>query len=173
MTVDHHQVSFDGASLIHGELDLVEALDLDARLSADAAQLKEWGSEASLDARRAEALGNLARGEMVSSGGFETGAARLPQPPVGAERLPRPPVGAERLPQPPVARRPITLYLHLDPRDPFGRHPGSRGRPAVARVTRVTPMPWGTGLMRASPTAAQRWKDGRRWHVPRVRSGNG
>ncbi|MGO4257741.1 DUF222 domain-containing protein [Marmoricola sp. RAF53] len=111
VTVDHHQVSFEGTSLIHGELDLVDALDLDARLSADAAQLKEWGSEASLDARRAEALGNLARGEMVLPGGFETGAARLPQPPVGAERLP----------QPPVARRPVTLYLHLDPRDPFGR----------------------------------------------------
>ncbi|MGO4256027.1 DUF222 domain-containing protein [Marmoricola sp. RAF53] len=141
VAVDHHQVSFEGTSLIHGELDLVDALDLDARLSADAAQLKEWGSEASLDARRAEALGNLARGEMVLPGGFETGAARLPQPPVGAgrlpqppvgagrlpqppvgaARLPRPPVGAERLPQPPAPRRPITLYLHLDPREPFGR----------------------------------------------------
>ncbi|MGO4258028.1 DUF222 domain-containing protein, partial [Marmoricola sp. RAF53] len=30
VTVDHHQVSFEGTSLIHGELDLVDALDLDA-----------------------------------------------------------------------------------------------------------------------------------------------
>ncbi|MGO4258055.1 DUF222 domain-containing protein [Marmoricola sp. RAF53] len=112
VTVDHHQVSFEGTSLIHGELDLVDALDLDARLSADAAQLKEWGSEASLDARRAEALGNLARGELPlpSSSLVEEAAQRPSRNPASQEAT-----------APPAPRRPITLYLHLDPRDPFGR----------------------------------------------------
>ena len=63
--VDHHQVSFAGTSLIHGELDLADALDLDAAVGARAAQLKDLGCTESLDVRRAMAVGELARRQLA------------------------------------------------------------------------------------------------------------
>ncbi|MBO9519976.1 MAG: DUF222 domain-containing protein [Nocardioidaceae bacterium] len=63
LTIDHQQISFHGTSLIHGELDLADALDLDKALQAGAEQLKAFGSEESLDVRRSLALGHLARGD--------------------------------------------------------------------------------------------------------------
>lgn len=65
VTVSHQQVSFNGTSQIYGELDLVDALDLDQALRAGAQQLADLGSDSSLDVRRSEALGNLARGELT------------------------------------------------------------------------------------------------------------
>ena len=67
VVVDHRQVSFVGTSSIYGALDLADALDLDQRLTQDAEALKAAGCEASLDARRAMALGRLARGETTST----------------------------------------------------------------------------------------------------------
>ncbi|HET6153987.1 MAG TPA: HNH endonuclease signature motif containing protein, partial [Marmoricola sp.] len=61
--VDHRQVSFLGTSAVHASLDLADALDLDAALAAGAEALKLAGSQDPLDARRAAALGSLARGE--------------------------------------------------------------------------------------------------------------
>jgi 5-methylcytosine-specific restriction endonuclease McrA len=61
--IDHEQASFAGTSLIRGELDLADALDLETALQAGAAQLKDLGSEESLGARRSIALGALARGD--------------------------------------------------------------------------------------------------------------
>lgn len=63
VNIDLEQVSFNGTCRIDAELDLADALDLDARLSDDAAGLKDLGSEQSLDVRRAIALGHLARGD--------------------------------------------------------------------------------------------------------------
>lgn len=63
VVIDHRQVSFVGTSAVFGALDLVDALDLDARLDREAEVLKHEGCEASLDARRAMALGRLARDE--------------------------------------------------------------------------------------------------------------
>jgi len=65
VTIDHKQISFFGTSQITGELDFLDALDLEKALQAGAEQLKELGSELGLDARRAAALGNLARGELT------------------------------------------------------------------------------------------------------------
>lgn len=65
VTVDHREATLTGTSLLSGELDLADALDLDAALSEGAAALKELGSEQPLDARRAAALGYLARGQRV------------------------------------------------------------------------------------------------------------
>jgi len=67
VVIDHRQVSFVGTSTIYGALDLADALDLDARLGRDAATLAAEGCDASLDARRAMALGRLARGETTNT----------------------------------------------------------------------------------------------------------
>ncbi|MFL6063000.1 MAG: HNH endonuclease [Marmoricola sp.] len=61
--ISHQHVSFQGTSLISGELDLRDAIDLDQVLQAGAAQLKDLGSADSLGARRSIALGALARGQ--------------------------------------------------------------------------------------------------------------
>ena len=63
--IDHTQVSFDGTSRIEGELDLADALDLDAALTRGAEALKTAGSDASLDVRRAMAAGDLARRQLT------------------------------------------------------------------------------------------------------------
>jgi hypothetical protein len=63
-TVEHTRVSFDGTSLVHGELDLADALDLEAAISHGAAVRAELGSTDTLDVRRAAAAGDLARGQL-------------------------------------------------------------------------------------------------------------
>ncbi|MCW2847706.1 MAG: endonuclease [Marmoricola sp.] len=61
----HDQVSFNGTTRIEGELDLADALDLDAALSAEAEQLALAGSNESLDVRRAMAVGEIARQQLA------------------------------------------------------------------------------------------------------------
>jgi hypothetical protein len=90
--VDHHQVSFAGTSVIHGEVDLADALDFDAVLAAGAERLKDLGCAESLDVRRAMALGELARTQLALD--LQPGDADEAQP-----RRKR--------------RRPVTLYVHL------------------------------------------------------------
>ena len=65
VTVSHDQVSFWGTSRVEGELDLPDALDLEAALQAGARALKDLGSTEPLDVRRSHALGALARGEVT------------------------------------------------------------------------------------------------------------
>ncbi len=48
------------------EVDLADALDLDTALSVGAARLADLGSAASLDVRRSEALGEMARHQLVA-----------------------------------------------------------------------------------------------------------
>ena len=64
-TIDHQQVSFDGTSQIHGELDLADALDLDAALAQGARTLRALGSTESLDVRRSIAAGQIARNQLA------------------------------------------------------------------------------------------------------------
>ncbi|MFZ2016176.1 MAG: hypothetical protein WAV00_20340 [Nocardioides sp.] len=59
--VDHEQVSFAGTSRVYGELDLGDALDLEAAVAAGAEELARLGSTETLDVRRAQAVGDLAR----------------------------------------------------------------------------------------------------------------
>ena len=54
-------LSLAGTARVWGELDLADALDLDAAVAAGAEQLKALGSTESLDVRRAAAVGELAR----------------------------------------------------------------------------------------------------------------
>src|SRR3954452_497736 len=62
--VHTHQVSFEGTVWVGAEVDLADALDLDTALSAGAARLADLGSTASLDVRRSEALGEIARRQL-------------------------------------------------------------------------------------------------------------
>ncbi|WP_191279007.1 HNH endonuclease signature motif containing protein [Nocardioides flavus (ex Wang et al. 2016)] len=61
VTVHDQDVHFAGTMRIEAEVDLADALDLDRAVAHDAATQKALGSTESLDARRAKALGNLAR----------------------------------------------------------------------------------------------------------------
>ncbi len=63
--VDHDQVSFAGTSLVTGELDLADALDLDDAIRGIAAQLGDLGSTEPLDVRRSVAAGELARRQLA------------------------------------------------------------------------------------------------------------
>ncbi len=61
----HQQVSFTGTTTIEGELDLADALDLDAAITRGAEALRAAGSTDSLDVRRAIAAGELARRQLA------------------------------------------------------------------------------------------------------------
>ncbi len=92
-TIDHDQVSFAGTSVVHGEVDLADALDLDQAVGHRAAHLKELGCTESLDVRRAMAIGDLARRQLALD-------LEVPgQPSAGPARLRK--------------SRDIVLYLHL------------------------------------------------------------
>ena len=54
-----------GHRWVQAEVDLADALDLDTALSAGAARLADLGSAASLDGRRSEALGEMARHQLA------------------------------------------------------------------------------------------------------------
>src|SRR6476659_4342391 len=58
------QVSFEGTVWVEAEVDLADALDLDTALSVGAARLADLGSAATLDVRRSEALGQMARHQL-------------------------------------------------------------------------------------------------------------
>ncbi len=64
-TCTPHQVSFEGTVWVRGQVDLADALDLDTALSVGAARLADLGSAASLDVRRSEALGEMARHQLA------------------------------------------------------------------------------------------------------------
>ncbi len=82
-TIEANQVSFTGTSLVSGELDLADALDLEDAIGGIAAQLADVGSTESLDVRRAVAAGERARRQLTldlsldgGAGGFEARGAR-------------------------------------------------------------------------------------------------
>lgn len=65
VTFHHHQVSLNGTTWMQAQLDLADALDLDAAITAGAEQLRLAGSAKSLDVRRAIAAGQLARRQLA------------------------------------------------------------------------------------------------------------
>lgn len=107
--IDHHQISFTGTALVHGELDLADALDLDDALRGIAAELGELGCAESLDVRRSLAAGELARRQLaldLTGSAHDTGKSGQP------------------------ARRPLrktVLHLHLS-------HAALTGHDTVGRV---------------------------------------
>ena len=95
-TIHHQQVSFDGTSRIEGELDLADALDLDAALTRGAETLKAGGSTESLDVRRSIAAGELARHQLALDLNTTT-----------------PENHQDDAPQKTVKPRQVVLYVHL------------------------------------------------------------
>ncbi len=63
--IDTTNTSLNGTASVWGELDVADALDLDAAVSAGAEHLKALGSTDSLDVRRATAVGDLARAQQT------------------------------------------------------------------------------------------------------------
>ena len=61
--IDLDQVGVDGRVRVEGDVDLADALDLEAAVAADAHAQLLLGSTDSLDVRRARAVGNLARNQ--------------------------------------------------------------------------------------------------------------
>jgi hypothetical protein len=108
--IDHDQVSFAGTARVHGELDLADALDLEDTIASGAAQLAALGNTESLDVRRSQAVGILARGQHAldltspvpepaeGSTGATTGAVSTGPTTGKAGRF---------------AKREVVLYVHL------------------------------------------------------------
>ena len=63
-TIGTAQTTLQGTADVWGTLDAADALDLDAAVSAGADALKQLGSTESLDVRRAQAVGALARRQL-------------------------------------------------------------------------------------------------------------
>jgi hypothetical protein len=140
-TLDTHQPSLTGTSTVHGELDVADALDLDAAVTAGAQALKDLGSTASLDVRRATAVGDLARRQLTLD---------LNTAPDGSSDEPTPVAPAETSKLKVRKPRQVVLYVHLAdaavvpgaPRGGVragGEHAGSGARrtdPAMVRQPR-------------------------------------
>jgi len=75
VTIETEQPSFAGTALVHAELDLTDALDLETAIAAGAQTLRELGCTDTLDVRRAAALGELARGDLTLALNGETADA--------------------------------------------------------------------------------------------------
>ena len=112
---------------VEGDLDLADALDLDAALAADAHQQLLLGSTESLDVRRSIAAGNLARNQ----------------------QHPRPQLDADDQPTAGVAGVQVVLHVHLERRrrssapagSPGSRRPPARSPPNRSACGAATPTP--------------------------------
>ena len=65
MTVDREQVAYAGTLRVEAELDLADAHDLEVAVAQGAETFKALGSTEGLGARRAKALGQLARHQLA------------------------------------------------------------------------------------------------------------
>ncbi len=109
-TIEHTRVSFDGTSLVHGELDLADALDLEAAISHGAAVRSALGSTDTLDVRRSLAAGDLARGQLaLDLGAAQTAAETTAE--TTAETRTNPTAGPTGRAAPP--NRQVVLFVHL------------------------------------------------------------
>jgi hypothetical protein len=99
VTVNKDDVHYAGTLRIEAEVDIADALDLDRAVAHHAATQKALGSELPLDARRAKALGELARTQTaldlafqdggVEGGGFEVRGVHPEEPRDEASRRAR------------------------------------------------------------------------------------
>jgi 5-methylcytosine-specific restriction endonuclease McrA len=110
-TIEHHQVSFNGTSQITGELDLADALDLDAAVSQGAEALRALGSTESLDVRRSIAAGQIARNQLALDLAPETDADTATTRWSSSERSER--TDETTTPNKGTKPRQVVLYVHL------------------------------------------------------------
>jgi hypothetical protein len=115
VTVYEQLVSFTGTMTVAAELDIADALDLEAAVAAGAQQRAQLGSAESLDVRRAQAVGDLARGQHPLDLTADEEAGE--QIPAGPRVMPR------------VAPRQVVLHVHLS-------HAALAGTDPVARLER-------------------------------------
>jgi hypothetical protein len=95
VTVFEQAVSFTGTMAVAAELDIADALDLEGAVATGAQHRAALGSQLPLDVRRAQALGDLARGQ-----------AGLP---LDLELAP----GEDQQAAPRVKPRQVVFYVHL------------------------------------------------------------
>jgi hypothetical protein len=143
VTVDTDDVHYAGTLRIEAEVDIADALDLDRALAHKAEEQKALGSLLPLDARRAKALGDLARTQTalelafqdgggveaggveaggveaggVEAGGVEAGGVHPEEPRDEASRRARTSTteGAETVEQPRLpAARAVVIHAHFD-----------------------------------------------------------
>ena len=103
VTIHDEDVHFAGTVRLEAEVDLADGLDLHRALAHGAATIKSLGSELPLDARRAKALGDLARTQTaldLHASGFEARSARTS-------------TTEDDGPELPVARE-VVLHAHFD-----------------------------------------------------------
>jgi hypothetical protein len=89
VTIHDQLVSFTGTMTVEAELDIADALDLDAAVAFGAERRAALGSTEPLDVRRAQAVGDLARGQLMLDLSADTQQTR------------------------PVEPRQVVLYVHL------------------------------------------------------------
>ncbi|GAB2856160.1 HNH endonuclease [Nocardioides pacificus] len=126
--VDTDQVSYDGTMAIRGELDIADAMDLDAAVAAGAEAQRALGSEEPLDVRRAKAVADLARRQLAfdlnttsdDPGATDDVAAPAQRGGSDSPLAPDQPRSSTPAPDGPAptrgtARRPrqVVLYVHL------------------------------------------------------------
>ncbi|QBX56578.1 HNH endonuclease [Nocardioides seonyuensis] len=116
VTLEKDVVSRCGTISVNACLDLADALDLDLTLAQRAAALKALGSTESLDARRATALGHLARTQtsldLAGLLGHESSVVEDGQPPSVVEQSSVVEEAPQRRLETPAARQ-LVLHIHL------------------------------------------------------------
>ena len=117
VTVHDQLVSFTGTMRVEAELDIADALDFDAAVAAGAAQRLELGSIESSDVRRAQAVGDLARGQLS----LEIATAGPPSDAVPPQR-PKP--------------RQVVLHVHLSEAAVRGEDPSPTRERRQSRLRR-------------------------------------
>ncbi|MFC6287815.1 DUF222 domain-containing protein [Nocardioides sp. GCM10027113] len=112
------QATLDGTVDVHGVLEAADAMDLEHAVADLATQLRQLGSEESLDVRRSKAVGELARGaQTLDLTGSDDGDSETD--------------GPRRLHRRPTRRRKISLVIHVSEdavvgAGPLGRVEGLR-----------------------------------------------
>lgn len=115
VTIHDQLVSYTGTMRVEADLDLADALDLDTAVAMGAQQRAALGSTAPLDVRRAQALGDLARGQ------------------VALDFLPRD--DTPTVPAVTVKPRQVVLYAHLTDQALAGLDPVARLERGNMQVT--------------------------------------
>jgi hypothetical protein len=115
VTVYDQLVSFTGTMTVAAELDIADALDLEAAVTAGAQHRADLGSTEPLDVRRAHAIGDLARGQHP-----------LDLPRTADDEAPS---------TPKMQPRQVVLYVHLSDAALTGHDPVARLERGDALVT--------------------------------------
>ena len=125
-TIETQSNAYDGTAPVHGQLDLPDARDLEHAIQSVAAELKDFGSEETLDVRRSVAVGELARRQLA----FDLSAGSVVE-----EGAPRPSRN-HRSSADGALRAPLPGRPHRPPRT---RQPADHPRPAPRLVRRRRP----------------------------------